>query len=140
VKEVDPSISSPRAARRQATRAALARLALRRAGFDLQASAAQSGVRGAAGDRERRSEIGLRVGTQRGPVRFEAGARRRDDRTEAVQLEAAAVPPGKVDESFWRQIRSDWVWGVSAAPFDGTHGARANAAYRRHCARRGVSP
>jgi hypothetical protein len=54
-------------------------------------------------------------------------------------LEAAAIPPGKVDETFWRQIRSDWLWGVSAAPFEGER-ARDNAAYRRHCARRGVAP
>ena len=64
----------------------------------------------------------------------------RDPEHVEALLEAAAVPPGKVDDSFWRQIRPDWVWGVSAAPFDGTHGHRANAAYRRHCARRGVTP
>ena len=55
-------------------------------------------------------------------------------------LEAAAVPPGKVDENFWRQIRSDWLWGVSPAPFEGARARRHNAAYRRHCARRGVTP
>ena len=64
---------------------------------------------------------------------------RRPEHVEAL-LEAAAVPPGKVDETFWHQIRSDWLWGVSAAPFDGERAHRHNAAYRRHCARRGVHP
>lgn len=64
---------------------------------------------------------------------------RRPEHVEAV-LEAAAVPPGKVDETFWRQISSDWFWGVSAAPFEGDRARRENAAYRRHCARRGVRP
>jgi len=44
------------------------------------------------------------------------------------------------DEAFWRQVRPDWVWGVSSAPFDGTSARRHNAAYRRHCVRRGVTP
>jgi hypothetical protein len=61
---------------------------------------------------------------------------RRPEHVEAV-LKAAAIPPTKVDETFWRQIRPDWFWGVSATPFEG---ARHNAAYRRHCARRGVQP
>ena len=55
-------------------------------------------------------------------------------------LEAASIPPGKVDEEFWRRIRSDWLWGVSATPFEGEGAHRENAAYRRHCARRGVAP
>jgi hypothetical protein len=58
----------------------------------------------------------------------------------AALLEAAAIPPGQVDETFWRRIRSDWLWGVSAAPFEGERAHRHNAAYRRHCARRGVAP
>src|SRR5947199_305802 len=33
----------------------------------------------------------------------------------AALLEAAAVPPGKVDTAFWRQIRGEWLWGVSPA-------------------------
>jgi len=61
---------------------------------------------------------------------------RRPEHVEAV-LEAAAVPPAKVDEAFWRRIRADWFWGVSGTPFEAE---RANAAYRRHCARRGVRP
>ena len=64
---------------------------------------------------------------------------RRPEHVEAV-LEAAAVPPAKVDETFWRQIRSDWLWGVSATPFEGERAQHHNAAYRRHCARRGVRP
>jgi hypothetical protein len=64
----------------------------------------------------------------------------RDPEHVEALLEAAAVPPGKVDEAFWRQIRADWVWGVSSAPFDGTDGHRVNAAYRRHCVSRGVAP
>jgi hypothetical protein len=55
-------------------------------------------------------------------------------------LEAAAIAPGKVDASFWRGLRPDWVWGVSPAPFDGARCRRHNAAYRRHCERRGVRP
>jgi hypothetical protein len=61
----------------------------------------------------------------------------RDPEHVEALLEAAAVPPGKVDAGFWRQVRTDWVWGVSSAPFDA---ATANAAYRRHCVRRGVKP
>ena len=64
---------------------------------------------------------------------------RRPAHVEAV-LEAAAIPPTKADETFWRQIRSDWLWGVSATPFEGERAQRHNAAYRRHCARRGVNP
>jgi hypothetical protein len=64
----------------------------------------------------------------------------RDPEHVEALLEAAAVPPGKVDDAFWRQVRADWVWGVSSAPFDGTAARRVNAAYRRHCARRGVTP
>jgi hypothetical protein len=64
---------------------------------------------------------------------------RRPEHVEAL-LEAAAIPPGKVDETFWRQIRSDWLWGVSAAPFEGERAHRHNAAYRRHCTRRGINP
>lgn len=64
----------------------------------------------------------------------------RDPEHVEALLEAAAVPPGKVDKAFWRQVRADWVWGVSPAPFDGTGGDRANAAYRKHCVRRGVAP
>jgi hypothetical protein len=64
---------------------------------------------------------------------------RRPEHVEAL-LEAAAIPPGKVDETFWRHISSDWLWGVSAAPFEGMQARRGNAAYRRHCARRGVNP
>jgi hypothetical protein len=55
-------------------------------------------------------------------------------------LEAAAIPPGKVDDAFWRELRPDWLWGVSPTPFDGTARSRDNAAYRRHCTRRGVKP
>jgi len=55
-------------------------------------------------------------------------------------LEAAAIPPGKVDAAFWRELRADWVWGVSSAPFDGARSRRTNAAYRRQCTRRGVTP
>jgi len=58
----------------------------------------------------------------------------------AALLEAAAVPPGKVNTAFWRQIRGEWLWGVSSAPFDGVHARRTNAAYRRLCHRRGVEP
>jgi hypothetical protein len=64
---------------------------------------------------------------------------RRPEHVEAV-LEAASIPPGKVDASFWRRIRSEWLWGVSGAPFEGERARRENAAYRRHCARRGVRP
>ena len=64
---------------------------------------------------------------------------RRPEHVEAV-LEAVAIPPAKVDERFWRQIRSDWLWGVSATPFEAERARRHNAAYRRHCARRGVTP
>ena len=64
---------------------------------------------------------------------------RRPEHVEAL-LEAAAIPPTKVDETFWRQIRPDWFWGVSPAPFDGARSQHHNAAYRRHCARRGVTP
>lgn len=63
---------------------------------------------------------------------------RRPEHVQAV-LEAAAIPPGKVDETFWRQITSDWLWGISATPFEGKR-AHRNAAYRRLCARRGVRP
>ena len=58
----------------------------------------------------------------------------------AALLEAAAIPPGKVDAIFWRQIRSEWLWGVSPTPFDGADASRTNAAYRRLCQRRGVAP
>jgi hypothetical protein len=58
----------------------------------------------------------------------------------AALLQAAAVPPAKVDETFWRQIRSDWLWGVSSLPFEGERARRHNAAYRRLCARRGITP
>jgi hypothetical protein len=64
----------------------------------------------------------------------------RDPEHVEALLEAAEVPPGKVDEAFWRQVRADWVWGVSSAPFESERGERVNAAYRRHCARRGVTP
>jgi len=64
----------------------------------------------------------------------------RDPEHVEALLEAAEIPPGKVDEAFWRQVRPDWVWGVSSAPFDGVSARRHNAAYRRHCARRGVTP
>lgn len=64
---------------------------------------------------------------------------REPEHVEAL-LEAAEIPPGKVDDSFWRQIRPDWLWGVSASPFDGASAYRHNAAYRRHCARRGIAP
>ena len=64
----------------------------------------------------------------------------RDPEHVEALLEAAEVPPGKVDEAFWRQVRPDWVWGVSSAPFDGASARRHNAAYRRHCTRRGVTP
>jgi hypothetical protein len=58
----------------------------------------------------------------------------------AALLEAAAVPPGKVDAIFWRQIRAEWLWGVSPTPFDGADAGSTNAAYRRLCQRRGVTP
>lgn len=64
---------------------------------------------------------------------------RRPEHVEAV-LKAAAIAPTKVDETFWRQIRPDWFWGVSPVPFEGQRARRHNAAYRRHCARRGVRP
>ena len=64
---------------------------------------------------------------------------RRPEHVEAL-LEAAAIPPTKVDETFWRQIRPDWFWGVSPVPFEGERSGRHNAAYRRQCARRGVTP
>lgn len=64
---------------------------------------------------------------------------RRPEHVEAL-LVAAAVPPAQVDEAFWRQIRSDWFWGVSAVPFEGERAQLHNEAYRRHCARRGVAP
>ncbi|MBM3221736.1 MAG: hypothetical protein FJZ38_24200 [Candidatus Rokubacteria bacterium] len=64
----------------------------------------------------------------------------RDPEHVEALLEAAEVPPGKVDESFWRQVTPDWVWGISSAPFDKKDCGRVNAAYRRHCARRGVKP
>ena len=55
-------------------------------------------------------------------------------------IAAAAIPPAKVDATIWRQISPDWFWGVSAAPFEGARAQHHNAAYRRHCARRGVRP
>ena len=58
----------------------------------------------------------------------------------AALLEAAAVPPGKVDAEFWRQVRAEWLWGVSPEPFDDAHSRRVNAEYRRLCHRRGVTP
>jgi len=58
----------------------------------------------------------------------------------AALLKAAAIPPTKVDDAFWRQIRSDWLWGVSAVPFEGEHAQRHNAAYRRLCAESGITP
>ena len=64
---------------------------------------------------------------------------RRPEHVEAL-LKAAAVPATKVDETFWRQIRSDWLWGVSEIPFEGEQARRHNEAYLRHCARRGVLP
>ena len=64
----------------------------------------------------------------------------RDPEHVEALLEAAAIPPGKVDASFWRQLRADWVWGLSDVPFDGAGSRRHNAAYRRHCVRRGVAP
>lgn len=64
----------------------------------------------------------------------------RDPEHVEALLEAADVPPGMVDESFWRQVTPEWVWGVSPAPFDDVNARRHNAAYRRHCARRGVTP
>ena len=64
---------------------------------------------------------------------------RRPEHVQAL-LEAAAIPPTKADESFWRRISSDWLWGVSPTPFEGTRARRHNAAYRRQCARRGVTP
>jgi hypothetical protein len=64
---------------------------------------------------------------------------RQPEHVEAL-LQAAAVPPAQVDGSFWRQIRSDWLWGVSALPFEGEHASRHNEAYRRLCARRGITP
>ena len=64
----------------------------------------------------------------------------RDPEQVEALLEAADVPPGKVDDAFWAQIRPDWLWGVSPSPFDGVEGHRHNAAYRRHCVRRGVAP
>ena len=48
---------------------------------------------------------------------------RRPEHVEAL-LKAAAMPPTKVDETFWRQIRPDWFWGVSPFPSK----ARARAA------------
>ena len=64
---------------------------------------------------------------------------RRPEHVEAL-LKAAAIPPTKADAMFWRQIRPDWFWGVSPAPFEGARAHHHNAAYRRHCARRGVKP
>jgi hypothetical protein len=64
---------------------------------------------------------------------------RRPEHVEAL-LKAAAIPLTDVDETFWRRIRPDWFWGVSPAPFEGARARRHNAAYRRHCARRGVRP
>ena len=55
-------------------------------------------------------------------------------------LEAAAISPGQVDADFWRQLRTEWFWGVSPIPFAGAHADRINAAYRRLCRRRGVRP
>jgi hypothetical protein len=64
---------------------------------------------------------------------------REPEHVEAL-LDAAAISPGKVDAAFWRRLRAEWVWGLSAAPFEGTRARRDNAAYRRHCRRRGVAP
>lgn len=58
----------------------------------------------------------------------------------AALLEAAAIPPGKVDARFWRRIRSEWFWGLSPAPFDESDADDVNAAYRRLCESRGVTP
>ena len=58
----------------------------------------------------------------------------------AALLEAAAVPPGKVDAIFWRQLRSEWLWGLSPTPFDEAEAGGVNAAYRRLCESRGVTP
>ena len=55
---------------------------------------------------------------------------RRPEHVEAL-LKAAAIPATKVDKTFW---------GVSPLPFEGERSRRPNAAYRRHCARRGVRP
>ena len=63
----------------------------------------------------------------------------RDPEHVEALLEAAAIPPGKVDETFWRQLRADWVWGVSSAPFAGTD-EKLNNADRKQCLRRGVNP
>jgi hypothetical protein len=63
----------------------------------------------------------------------------RDPEHVEALLEAAEIAPGKVNEAFWRQLRADWVWGVSSAPFAGPD-EKLNAAYRKHCIRRGVAP
>ena len=55
-------------------------------------------------------------------------------------LEAAAVPPAQVDAAFWRQLRAEWLWGISPIPFDGAQADHTNAAYRRLCRRLGVRP
>jgi len=67
---------------------------------------------------------------------------RRLRRPEHVQalLEAAAIPPGKIDAAFWQRVRSEWLWGVSPAPFEGADADRTNATYRRLCRSRGISP
>ena len=64
----------------------------------------------------------------------------RDPEHVEALLEAAEVPPGKVDASFWQAVSPEWVWGVSPTPFSDLNHRRHNAAYRRHCARRGVAP
>jgi hypothetical protein len=64
---------------------------------------------------------------------------REPEHVEAL-LDAAAIPPGKVDAAFWRTVRPEWVWGISPEPFEGEHARHENAAYRRHCRRRGIAP
>jgi len=58
---------------------------------------------------------------------------------EAV-IGAAGVRPTDVGQEFWKELRPEWLSGMSPLPFTGPKSRKANAQYRRLCELKGVAP
>jgi hypothetical protein len=55
-------------------------------------------------------------------------------------IHAAGLKPQQVTEDFWKEVRPEWLWGMSPVPFAGRNARRRNAEYKRFCELQGARP